>query len=93
MANKLPKEIPIDRASLRNMKTTDDVIQWLGRFVQDLDEWYVKIRDTFNNAGMETANWEIREATDLDVTNGDAAVAGNLIVIHKTNGRKAEHEA
>ena len=39
-----------------------------------------------------TANWVIEEASAADVTAGDAKVAGDLIIKHKTGGTKEELE-
>ncbi len=41
----------------------------------------------------QTNNWVIEEANAVDVTNGLAKVAGDLIVRHKTTGTKREFEA
>lgn len=53
---------------------------------------YRRIYDSIESGGMSTKSWSVREATAADVTAGDAAVAGNLIVVHKTSGTKFEHE-
>lgn len=42
---------------------------------------------------IETENWIIREATDADVTDVKAHLAGNLLIIHKTNGTRREYGA
>ncbi len=41
----------------------------------------------------ETTNWILEEANDADVVAGLAKVAGDLILLHKTNGTKREWEA
>ncbi len=41
----------------------------------------------------ETEDWIVEQADAADVTAGLAVVAGDLIIRHKTNGTKHEHEA
>ncbi len=93
MSNILPNILPIDRSAIRGLKSTADIVQWLETYVRALDGQYAKLRDTINNFGMGTANWDVREATDADVTASKAQAAGNLIVINKTSGTKHEFEA
>lgn len=93
MSNILPRTLPIDRSAIRGLKSTADVVQWLESYVRALDGQYAKLRNTINNFGMGTANWDVREATDDDVTASKAQAAGNLIVTHKTNGTRHEFEA
>ncbi len=92
MSNLLPPRLPIDRSAIEGIKTVDDVKQWLRNYVTALDKQYAKQLDTINNFGMSTTNWDVREATAADVTNGDAAAVGNLISIHRTTGTTNEEE-
>lgn len=92
MSSKVIPRIPIDRSTIENMKTVDDVKQWLRRFIVNLDEWVATIYDNIENGGLGTPNWNVKEATAADVTAGNAVAAGNLIVEHKTEGTKHEFE-
>lgn len=92
MSNKLPSKPQIDTAAIRSIKDMKDVRQWLTNYTTAMDKYFRLLKDTIDNFGMGTADWDIRQASADDVTNGDAAVAGNLIVIHKTSGRKGEFE-
>ncbi len=83
---------PHEFSSIGNIKTVEDVKQWLRTYGNDFDKWYTKLRNQLNNGGLSTNNWDIRESTTADVTAGDAQAAGNLIVIHKTNGTRHEFE-
>ena len=89
----LPKKIPIDRKGIESIKNIKDMKQWLGSFIRTVDQWYEKMFNHIESGGMSTADWNIRQATDLDVTDGNAQAAGNLLIEHKTTGKKAEHEA
>ena len=88
----LPKKFSFQQTSINGIKTIEDVKRVLGSFTNEFDRWYSKLYDSLEAGGMSTSNWDIKEATSLDVTNGDAKVAGNLIARHKTNGTKREFE-
>ncbi len=92
MSNKLPSKPQIDTAALRNLKTVADVQQWLINYTTAMDKYFRLLKDTIDNFGMGTADWNIRQATADDVTDGNAAVAGNLLVENKTTGTKREFE-
>jgi len=88
----LPKKFPFQQSSINGIKNIEDVKRVFGDFAKEFDRLYSKLYDSIESGGMSTSNWDIREATALDVTNGDAKVAGNLIAKHKTNGTKREFE-
>jgi hypothetical protein len=83
----------LDRAGIEKLPAAEPVKAWLRRLVDTIEQKYKLIRDHAQAGGLETKNWRVREATARDVTDDNANAAGNLIVIHKTNGRKFEHEA
>ena len=89
----MPRKFPFQQSSIKGIKTLEDAKRVIGDLAREIDRWYSKIYDNIESGGMSTSNWNIREATALDVTNGDAKVAGNLIAEHKTNGTKREFEA
>ena len=83
----------LDEVGIGRISVKDDSKNWLKRLLRRLDFIYRIMRDQIELGGTLTKNWEIREATAADVTAGDAAAVGNLIVRHKTNGTKFEFEA
>ena len=91
--SKLPKSMQLDEVGIGRISVKDDSKSWLKRLLRRLDFIYRIMRDQIELGGTLTKNWEIREATAADVTAGDAAAVGNLIVRHKTNGTKYEFEA
>lgn len=93
MSNQLPSKPPIDTATLRSLKTVKDVQRWLINYTTAMDKYFRLLKDTIDNFGMGTADWDVRQATAADVTDGNAQVAGNLIAIHKENGTRHEFEA
>ena len=44
------------------------------------------------NTGGSGPNWLIREATTADVSAGNAATTGNLLISHRTGGVRTEFE-
>jgi len=86
MSSKLPKTLPIDRISIKGLKSTTDMVVWLMGFVKALDNLYALLRDHIENGGMGTPNWDIKEAKAADVASGDANTVGDLMVKHKTTG-------
>ena len=89
----LPKKIPFKQSSIDDVKSLEDMKRVFKEYVKQIDDLYSKIRDNVENGGSETQNWSWREATALDVIDGKAKVKGNLIVLHKTSGKKHEFEA
>lgn len=92
MSNQLPIKPQRDTAALRRIKTVDDLRQWLITDTITMEKYFRLLKDTIDNFGMGTADWDIRQATADDVTQGDATVKDNLIIISKRTGRKAEYE-
>lgn len=84
MSNKLPSKPQVDTAALRNLKTVADVQQWLINYTTAMDKYHRLLKDTIDNFGMGTADWDIREANTADVAAGKAETVGNLIIINKT---------
>ncbi len=42
----LPTKAPFDFSSIGNIKTIEDVKQWLLQYSRDFDVWYTKLMDT-----------------------------------------------
>ena len=89
----LPRKFPFQQSSINGIKTVEDAKRVFGDFAREFERWYSKLYDSMEAGGMSTSAWRVKEATALDVTNGDAKAAGNLIVEHKLNGTKREFEA
>lgn len=90
--SKLPKSMELDEVGIGRLPVKQETKDWLVRLLRKLDKIYRTQRDVIESGGMNTDNWEIREAEDADVTAGDAQAEGNLIVLHKTTGTKYEFE-
>lgn len=91
--SKLPKSQELDEVGIGRLSVKKDTKDWLTRLLRRLDKVFRAMRDQIELGGMLTQNWEIRESTAADVTAGDSAAVGNLIVRHKTNGTRHEFEA
>lgn len=92
--SKLTVSLELDRIGIERLPVAESVKVWFRKLVDRLEENYKLQRDYVQGAtASETPNWFIREANAADVTAGEARVAGNLIIEHKTNGTKREFEA
>lgn len=89
----LPKSMQLDEIGIGRLSVKQDTKTWLVRLLRRLDLIYRAMRDQIELGGALTKDWEIRQSTAEDVTAGDSAAVGNLIVRHKTNGTKFEFEA
>lgn len=83
---KFPKELPINRVGLRDVKTVGEVVVWLNDLVKVLDEHYALLKNEFENGGLKTENWRRIQATATDVTAGYASTVGDLILQHSNDG-------
>ena len=93
MASRISKRIVIQRNAIGQLKTPKEIAEWLDKLVKALDKWTEEVYDHIENGGLGTPNWNIREATAVDVVDDNAKVAGNLIIEHKVTGNKREFEA
>ena len=92
--SKLRKTLGIDRVGIKRLFTFKAIRIWLDKLVVILENNYRLQRDVVQGGtAAETPNWLIREATAADVTANEARAVGNLLIEHKTNGTKFEHEA
>jgi len=90
MGTRLPKRLAIERSKLTTITTVKDLVLWLKSFLRELDTYILKSYSQAEFGETSFSNWSIREATPLDVTDGKATVAGNLIITHNTTGTKYE---
>ena len=90
MSNPLPIKPSRDLARLRRLKTPGDIIQWLITDTNTLEKYFKLLKDTIDNSGAGTPNWDFRESTADEVTAGNAHAVGNILIIHKTLGVKRE---
>ncbi len=93
MASNITRRIAIKRADIRGLRTPEDIANWLDKFTKELDKWTATVYDHIENGGLGTPNWNIRQAREIDVVDGNAKVIGNLLIEHKTTGTKHEFEA
>ena len=91
--SKLQKSMQLDEVGIGRLPVKEATKTWLTRLLRRLDFVYRTMRDQIELGGTLTKNWEIRESTAEDVTAGDSAAVGNLIVRHKVNGTRFEFEA
>ncbi len=87
MSNELPSEPQIDTTAIASLKTPADFRQWLKTYTRTMSRYHRLLKDTIDNFGMGTADWDIREANTDEVAAGKAEAVGNLIVINKTTGK------
>lgn len=74
-------------------KIDDSLVDLLRAWITELVRNHRSIWNAIEFGGASTNNWYVREATAADVAAGNAKAAGNLLVEHKTNGRKREFQA
>ena len=100
--SRLRKSLYLNRSGIKKLSRFQELSpgdetglqEWLDKLVVILEENHKIVRDAIiGSTAAETPNWFIREANAADVTAGRAKAAGNLIVIHKTNGTKREFGA
>ena len=91
--SKIKKTIGLDKIGIESLSMPEKDKQYFRQLVGQLEQMHREMKEQAEAGGASTRNWEIREATAADVTAGSAAAVENLIVRHKTNGTKFEHEA
>lgn len=89
--NNLPSKPQVNTAAIQSIRDFKDVRQWLKNYTTTMDEYFLKLKDTLENFGAGTENWDFRESTAEDVTDGNAHAVGNALIIHKTSGVKREY--
>ncbi len=90
----IPKRIGLDKIGIKMIFKFPELQVYLTRMVEILENNNRQYHDAILGSTLgETPNWFMREATADDVTNSQARVVGNLIVLHKTNGTKFEFES
>jgi hypothetical protein len=92
--SRLPNATGYDSIGIKKINSFETLREWLERHLDQMELLYrLSHGDITGSTAAETPNWKVREATAADVTAGNAHVAGNLIVIHKTSGTKHEFQA
>ena len=89
----LPNSMSLDRMGIELLPVKEEEKKWLRRLVDDIEKSYINIKGQAESGGLGTKNWEVRDATARDVTDGNAVAVGNLITKHRVNGTKREAEA
>ena len=88
--SKIRKIIKLPQPELLKGKVSTALINYLRQLTDAITATHKRAFGHAEGGGTSTVNWNIREATALDVTNGVATAAGNLLIEHKINGTKRE---